>query len=152
MGPRAAWRLETLGFEHVHDYVGGKADWVAAGEPTEGSEPRNTVAALAETDVPTCGIGDRVSEVVQRMRAEQSDTIIVVGPQRVVLGRLRQGHFDDQASGNVEAAMEEGPTTIRADTEPQDLIKRMDRHGTQQIIVSTPEGYLIGAVFRETLH
>jgi 3-mercaptopyruvate sulfurtransferase SseA len=31
MSPRAAWRLKTLGFERVYDYVGGKADWLAHG-------------------------------------------------------------------------------------------------------------------------
>jgi hypothetical protein len=28
-GRQRARRLETLGFEHVHDYVPGKADWLA---------------------------------------------------------------------------------------------------------------------------
>ena len=37
MSPRAAWRLETLGFEKVFDYVDGRADWLAAGLPTEGT-------------------------------------------------------------------------------------------------------------------
>ena len=43
MSPRAACRLETLGFERTFDYMAGKADWIAAGLPTEGrlaSEPR----------------------------------------------------------------------------------------------------------------
>ena len=31
MSPRAAWRLESLGFSHVYDYVAGKIDWLAAG-------------------------------------------------------------------------------------------------------------------------
>ncbi len=30
MSPRAAARLETLGFTKVYDYVGGKTDWLAA--------------------------------------------------------------------------------------------------------------------------
>ena len=36
MSPRAAWRLESFGFEQVYDYVAGKADWGAAGLPLEG--------------------------------------------------------------------------------------------------------------------
>ena len=31
MSPRAAWRLEALGFGGVYDYVAGKVDWIAAG-------------------------------------------------------------------------------------------------------------------------
>jgi rhodanese-related sulfurtransferase len=37
MSPRAAWRLESIGFTEVHDYVAGKADWGSAGLPLEGT-------------------------------------------------------------------------------------------------------------------
>src|SRR6266511_4403171 len=37
MSPRAAWRLESMGFAEVYDYVAGKADWGAAGLPLEGT-------------------------------------------------------------------------------------------------------------------
>jgi hypothetical protein len=30
MSPRAASRLESIGFEQVYDYVAGKADWGSA--------------------------------------------------------------------------------------------------------------------------
>ena len=38
MSPRAACRLETLGFSEVYDYVAGKADWLARGLPREGEK------------------------------------------------------------------------------------------------------------------
>ena len=37
MSPRAAWRLETLGFAQVFDYADGKLDWMTAGLATEGT-------------------------------------------------------------------------------------------------------------------
>ncbi len=37
MSPRAAWRLETLGFAQVFDYADDKLDWMAAGLSTEGT-------------------------------------------------------------------------------------------------------------------
>jgi rhodanese-related sulfurtransferase len=37
MSPRAACRLEALGFTRVDDYVDEIADWQAAGLPTEGT-------------------------------------------------------------------------------------------------------------------
>ena len=37
MSPRAAWRLEATGFGPVYDYVAGKADWLAADLPFEGT-------------------------------------------------------------------------------------------------------------------
>jgi hypothetical protein len=30
MSPRAAWRLESIGFGQVYDYAAGKADWGSA--------------------------------------------------------------------------------------------------------------------------
>jgi rhodanese-related sulfurtransferase len=37
MSPRAAWRLEAAGFGPVYDYAAGKADWLAAGLPFQGT-------------------------------------------------------------------------------------------------------------------
>ena len=37
MSPRAACRLDALGFNQVYDYTLGFADWKAAGEPIEGT-------------------------------------------------------------------------------------------------------------------
>lgn len=33
--PRAAARMEALGYRRVYDYTAGKADWQAAGKPVE---------------------------------------------------------------------------------------------------------------------
>src|SRR5450759_982605 len=144
MSPRAAWRLETLGFDAVYDYVGGKADWLAAGQPTESRTQRISVVSLAGTEVPTCQVNEPVAAVVARMRAARSDTAIVISHERVVLGRLRTGHFDENAASTVDAVMEEGPTTFRADTDPRELFVRMQARGTSHVIVSTPEGHLLG--------
>jgi 3-mercaptopyruvate sulfurtransferase SseA len=61
MSPRAAWRLEGLGFERVYDYVPGKADWSASGLPTEGtlaSVP--DIGDAARRDAPTCTPTEKV--------------------------------------------------------------------------------------------
>jgi hypothetical protein len=60
MSPRAAVRLETLGFTQVFDYAAGKADWTSTGLPTEGTladQPR--AGDIAQRDVPTCGLANR---------------------------------------------------------------------------------------------
>jgi len=151
MSPRAAWRLETLGFDAVYDYVGGKADWLAAGEPTEGHAQRTSISGLAQREVPTCLLNEPVAAVVARMRAARSDTAIVINHQRIVLGRLRADHFDENTSSTVDAVMEEGPTTVRADTDTRELYVRMQARGTEHVIVSTPEGHLLGIAHRSAL-
>lgn len=60
MSPRAAWRLEGLGFSPVYDYVPGKVDWFAAGLPKEGKLAEvPTVGEAARQDVPTCSLRRR---------------------------------------------------------------------------------------------
>jgi hypothetical protein len=47
MAPRAAARLESLGFREVFEYKAGKLDWMAAGLPTEGEGSRRPRAGEA---------------------------------------------------------------------------------------------------------
>ncbi len=79
MSPRAAARLESLGFTKIFDYVGGKADWFAAGLPREGrlaSVPRT--GDIARRDDVTCRLTDRISDVVNRVREVGKETCIVL--------------------------------------------------------------------------
>ena len=70
MSPRAAWRLESLGFREVYDYAAGEADWFAGGLPREGRDAAIPRAGdVARRDVPTCGLDDRVGEVRERVRS-----------------------------------------------------------------------------------
>lgn len=86
MSPRAAWRLESLGFGEVYDYSVGKLDWMAAGMPTEGTNAnRPRAGSLARKDVPTCSLDERSGAV--RDRVQQS--VVVVNEKRVVFGLLR---------------------------------------------------------------
>ena len=78
MSPSAAWRLETLGFTNVYEYLGGKADWFAAGLPTEGkltSIPR--AGDVARRDDVTRRPADRIGDVIDRVRAARKETCIV---------------------------------------------------------------------------
>src|SRR5919197_2509320 len=89
MSPRTAWRLYTLGFAEVYDYVPGRTDWAASGRPVEGefaSVP--TIGSLAHRDVPTCALDERVAEVAERVRAAGWDTCLVTVNEGLVLGRL----------------------------------------------------------------
>src|SRR5919199_650618 len=89
MSPRAAWRLESLGFTRVFDYVAGKQDWFAAGLPSEGKlAGRPKPGDLARRDVPTCGLAERVGDVHERARAAGWDACVVVNAESIVLGLM----------------------------------------------------------------
>src|SRR5205807_473692 len=61
MSPRAACRLDALGFAEVYDYVAGKADWLAHGLPVEGEQAdAATAGRAAREEVVTCRPQDPV--------------------------------------------------------------------------------------------
>src|SRR5437867_624038 len=118
MGVRAAWRLESLGFENVFDYVGGKQDWFAWGLPREGQQANMPLAGhMMVQGVPSCPLDRSVSEAAEIMRAAGSDICVVTNDIGIVLGRLRSEEAERAAEREpdlpVKEAMECGPSTFR---------------------------------------
>ncbi|HEY3095269.1 MAG TPA: CBS domain-containing protein [Acidimicrobiia bacterium] len=150
MNARAAWRLERLGFEQVYRYAPGKADWLAAGLPTEGPGAQTLRAGtVARRDVPTCKPGDRVTDAAATARAAGAGVCMVVNDEGVVLGRLRGDALLEDPAATVEEVMEEGPTTTRADDDLEALTARMRDRSVASIVVTDPDGRLIGVLYRE---
>jgi hypothetical protein len=147
MSPRAAWRLEDLGFASVHDYTAGKIDWLAAGEPTEGpGPPAARVRSILDTGVPTCGLTEPAGPAAARAGAAAWPVCIVVNAGGVVAGRLRVDKVAATDTRRAEDVMEPGPATIRAHEDLAATLARMaDRH-VAVLLVTTPEGLLLGAV------
>jgi hypothetical protein len=147
MSPRAAWRLEHLGFDHVYDYTAGKVDWLAAGQRTEGSGPTPTrVTSALDATVPTCRLEADAREAVEHAQAGGWPVCVVVNDADVVAGRLRVDKVSSDAHRPAHEAMEPGPATIRANDELASTLARMaDRH-VAVLLVTTPEGALLGAV------
>ena len=149
MSARAAWRLEALGVGRVYRYAAGKADWLAAGLPTEGAVAMPLRAGeVAQSDVPTCWPDERVGQAAGRARGAGWDSCIVVNAQQVVVGRLRRDALDAGGEATVEQVMEEGPTTIRASEELAGLVQRMRNRNVPSIVVTDPDGRLLGILWR----
>jgi CBS domain-containing protein len=149
MSPRAAWRLESLGFTQVFEYVAGKADWLAFGLPSEGHDagvPR--AGQIARSDVPTCALRENVGVIRARIEAAGWDECLVVNKEQVVLGRLRGTALAASAETMAEAVMEPGPTTTRPDEPLTNLVPRLRDKHVKRIIVTTPDGRLVGVAER----
>ena len=145
MSPRAAWRLETLGLNQVYDFAAGKAAWLAAGLPIEGTD--STIARAGEhvrTDVPTCQLDEPLQAVRERVRAAGWDTCIVINPQHIVLGRLRRSALAQDDDQTVEEAMNAGPSTIRPDTPLPTITERLRDKSLTSALVTTLDGKLVG--------
>jgi hypothetical protein len=112
MSPRAACRLETLGFAEVYDYVPGKVDWLAHGLATEGEQAGVLRAKhVLREDVVTAGLDDAIGHVRERVAGSPYGFALVTAADGTVLGRLRRAALDGDASLRAEAAMEPGPST-----------------------------------------
>ena len=138
MSPRAAWRLESLGFPEVYDYAAGKADWFAYGLPGEGRDvtiPR--AGDVARRDVPTCGLDERIGQVVERVRSAGCDQCVVVNAERVVLGGLDDDALEAAPETLAEEIMKSGPATTRPDARLDAIRDRLRR---SPILVTTPDG------------
>jgi Mg/Co/Ni transporter MgtE len=150
MSPRAAWRLESLGFREVYDYVSGKQDWLASGLPMEGRlADMPTAGTVARQDVPLARLDERVGEVRLRVQDSDHDTAVVVNEAGVVLGILRPKHLEGEADRTVEEAMSPGPSTFRPHVLVHEMAHYMTEHDLPSSPVTTGEGVLIGLLTRE---
>ena len=150
MSPRAAWRLESLGFTKVYDYVGGKSDWIAAGLPVEGAQANIPRAIdVVKRDVPTCRPSDLIGDVSDQVEAARDGVCIVTNDDAIVLGRLRPRALAGDRGKAVHEVMEPGPTTTRADAWLEGLVQRLYNAEVGSMLITTPEGRLLGVVYRE---
>jgi len=151
MSPRAASRLESIGFEQVYDYVAGKADWGSAGLALEGADGSDTRAgAHVRTDVPNCRLDDRLEEVCERLDESGWDTCFVLSEGGVVLGRIGRRAIRGREDVTAEEAMTPGPSTIRPSARLREIVERMRRQTLTNLPVTTSEGRLVGLLTRSS--
>lgn len=149
MAPRAAARLESLGFDKIYEYKPGKLDWMAAGLPTEGenaSKPR--AGTVARKDVPVCKLTERLGTVRDRTAASGWSVTVAVDEDRVVLGLLRAGELAKDPELAIEQAMRPGPSTFRPYVAIKEMADYMTKHNLESSPITTLDGKLVGVLFR----
>ena len=149
MSPRAAWRLESLGFREVYDYLAGEVDWFANGLPLEGALASVRRAGdFARPDVPTCQLYEQADTVLARVCGIDWDACVVVNDERVVLGLLCCDGLTASPGATVEQHMKSGPSTFRPDATLDQPLDHMRRHNVGSVLVTTPNGRLKGLLLR----
>jgi len=146
LSARAAWRLESMGFQEVYRYTPGKADWLAAGWETEGTEAKKVrIRHMIHKDLPTCSLRERLEDVKARRRQNQ-DFCVVVNDRNIVLGIIQGETWDANPLARVADVMQPGPQTIRPDLEPKDAQKVLRHYDGPNAIVTTSDGELLGLI------
>lgn len=129
-------------------YTGGKVDWLSHGLPSEGTHAQAArVGSLVKRDVPRCHLTDTLEEIQRRIPQEWHECV-VVNAQDIVLGILDTSGWSVDPRLTAEQAMRSGPATFRPRHSISDALMRMRRHDTQYVLVTTPEGRLIGILTR----
>jgi Mg/Co/Ni transporter MgtE len=116
-------------------------------EGEQAEAPR--AGGLARADAATCRIDERVGAVRPRVDASPYGFAVVVEKGGVVLGRLRAAALAGDPLARVDEVMEPGPATVRPGKDLSSLLERMRRSDMPTILVTTPEGILVGVVRRE---
>jgi Mg/Co/Ni transporter MgtE len=142
MSPRAAWRLESYGYERVYDYVPGKADWLAFNLPREGFA--RLAGDVIRRDVPTCGFRERLAEVRDRLAASEYGMLVALNQEGIVMGRLDRGALQADPDSTVDRLMREGPTTVRPSEELDAIASRMRNADIDGVLVTSSDGRLLG--------
>jgi CBS domain-containing protein len=152
MSPRAACRLDTLGFEHVHDYMPGKVDWMARGLPMEGAKADESRALdLARHDVVTCRLDETIADVGAAVEASPYGFAFVTTGEGVLLGRLGRNALEGDPHRRAADVMTPGPSTTRPDLPPGKVLEKLRRANLRTAVLTDPEGRLLGLVRREDL-
>jgi Mg/Co/Ni transporter MgtE len=153
LSPRAACRLATLGFTCVFDYTPGKVDWFARGLPGEGKradEP--TAGSLARHDVATSPLDAATGDVRRAITDSPYGYALVLSPGDVVLGRVRKSALETLSDGDrIDTVLEPRPQTIRPHLTEAKLRERFEAYGVRTLVVTRPDGTLIGVVRRDDI-
>ncbi len=129
--------------------MAGKMDWLAYGLPVE--RPENAAATVLDNldrNIPTAFFTETIGQVHLRLDdSSQSALLPVVNDRKVVLGVIKKPIHGMDPVMPVTEAMDPGPTTIRPYTPSQSVVERLIKENKDAILVTVPDGRLLG-IFR----
>ena len=133
----------------MYDFRTGIQDWMGAGLPTEGANAeRPRLVDVVRRDVPTCGLGERLFDVRDRVVAAGWEACVVVSEDRVVLGLLRAEELRAEQDLPVQRVMRPGPSTFRPFVSVEEMRRTMTERNLASSPVTTADGRLVGVVRR----
>ena len=152
MGPRAACRLEALGFPEVYDYTAGKADWFAFGYPAEGTmDSAKRIGSLVRKDYCRARLNDRLGDVCRECDEAESDMCAVTTEDGCLLGVIRGSKLRQDADLTAEETMRPGPSTFRPGKTIHEMLDFMQKRNITKSFVTNSSGVLLGIVVRDDL-
>jgi rhodanese-related sulfurtransferase len=149
LSARASARLEELGFENVHDLIGGRAAWTALGLPTEGETGDDGRVGQFVDKAPAVLIDDTLAEAVAV--GDHRFPVPVVNTDGVLLGAVDASAMERPASAPVRDVMAPAPRTIRPEGRVNEVVEQLRRDQLDHIFVTAVSGVLLGRVVTDQL-
>src|SRR4051812_28606267 len=150
MSPRAACRLEQLGFGEVYDYTGGKMAWVGMGLPAEGSMAESDrVGSLVRRDTPTGAVTDRAGAMAGA--DDGGDGVVVVLAGDVLVGVAHTDDLRARPDADVGDVMRPGPSTFRPSMPVAEALDYVREHDLPRLLITRLDGTWLGVVDRSAL-
>ena len=132
----------------MYDNAAGKADWLAADLPFDGTAAlaglitrRDVATATEQTPAPTA---------LQRLQAVGFGPVVVLNHASVVMGAVHRAELESAAAGTEAGAlMRFGVSTVRPGEQAADLVHRMHHAQVSRIVVTRSDGTLVGLFFAD---
>jgi hypothetical protein len=106
---------------------------------------------FSNQDAVTCGLRDAVGPLRSPVADSPYGFALVLGDDRVLLGRLRKAALAGDPEALAEEVMEPGPSTNRPDASLAKLLAKLQERELTTAILTDPEGRLLGVVRRADL-
>jgi CBS-domain-containing membrane protein len=146
MSPRAAWRLEAAGFGPVYDYAEGKTDWLAADLPFDGTA--KLAGMFTRRGVATAEESTPAAEALRLLDAQGFGPLVVLNPAGVVMGAAQRDALKSApAHAEARSVMRFGVSTVRPSEDAAALAHRMGHAEVTRVVVTRPDGTLVGLFF-----
>jgi rhodanese-related sulfurtransferase len=149
LSARASARLDDMGFERVHDLIGGRAAWTALGLPTVGDLGDRGRVSEHVSKVPTLSLDSTIADVVAL--GEQRFPIPVVGANEVLLGAVDPTAAALPPSTPVDDVMAAAPRTIRPEVRGEEAAEQLRADGLDHVFVTAVNGVLLGLLVADEL-
>jgi CBS domain-containing protein len=130
--------------------MAGKADWLAYGLPVEREKPESPMLIdRMEHQAPTCRLDEPIGNIKRRAQKEGFALCPVVNEEGIVLGALSEDEWNADPATPAERVMEPDPVTLRPNVSAQNAIEYLDRNERNAILITSPDGKLMGVFKRQ---
>jgi CBS-domain-containing membrane protein len=135
----------------LYDYVAGKADWLAADLPYEGTA--RLAGMFTRRVAATVGEPAPVAEALRLLNGQGFGPVLALNQAEVVMGAAYRHDLESAAAdAEVRTVMRFGVSSVRPSEDAAALTPRMAQAQVTRTVVMRSDGTLIGLFFADDMN